>query len=1000
MKSTSILVLLFAFIINLQAQINPTSLKKENYASYFEEAYQLYPAIPKGILEAVAYTHTHMRHIKPAQEAPSCIGLPASYGIMGLVADGQGYFKNNLNYIAQESRYTVEQIKNSARYQILAYAAVYHQSLQKFEIKQQSIAAQLPVLIHLSELPTGEESENRLFENYALQTQLYGILDFLNQKKYQSQYRFPARNIEMKAIFGEQNYRILSSPRVLMKDASIETEEGETFDERQLMSMDYPPAIWDPADNSNYGSRNGTAITAVTIHTIQGSYAGAISWFKNPVSNVSAHYVIRSSDGQVTQMVLEADRAFHVGNSNPFTIGFEHEGYVDDASWYTDAMYESSADIVRDIVDSGYGINPLRSYHGAACGGSSNTCQLGGCIKVKGHQHYPSQTHTDPGLNWDWIKYYNLINQDTPVTTEMTESGTACDSGGSIGSYGDDERTLFRISPPNAISITLDFTAFDLELNWDYLTIYEGGTVDDPVVGTYTGTNSPGNMTFYSESVLVEFRSDCATINPGYCFDWSAVTEDNIAPIVQIGSINDPVSEDFLLDFLDTDNSGGSGVNDTYFLVADYDGTEWRSNGEHGFYYDDFSAALHTDWTVYSGTWNVAGGQLVQSDVNDGNTNIYAAVDQNGADEYLYHWKGTISGSGTNQRAGIHVFCDDAHADNRNNSYFMYFREGSDLLQFYKVVNDTWTLEVDIPYVFNLDQAYDFKLFFNKITGLFDLYIDDVLAMTWTDVSPHTTGNYVSFRNGNCVYTIDDFRVQKRRSGSEMATVGEESTHMIRYQNPDMGTAAGSVRSIIRDHATNISSESVSFFNVNWTVLSVELLDFYATVQKDDIQLDWTLGAADNLLTYDLERSTDGMTFKKIAQLEANAWTFKYHYKDQEVALNQRYYYRLKMIEKDGRFSYSSVLSAEIKGAASVFEVYPNPAQHLLNITFFENTKHPTEENRFVLYDALGQMTKEWKITDKSMVLDVSTLPDGVYFGMMETAHRSVLYSKKVVIRP
>ncbi len=79
------------------------------------------------------------------------------------------------------------------------------------------------------------------------------------------------------------------------------------------------------------------------------SEAGAISWFQNRQSQVSAHYVIRSSDGQITQMVEENDTAWHGRNWNGRSIGIEHEGWVDQPRWFTDAMYRSSAALTREI---------------------------------------------------------------------------------------------------------------------------------------------------------------------------------------------------------------------------------------------------------------------------------------------------------------------------------------------------------------------------------------------------------------------------------------------------------------------------------------------------------------------------------------------------------------------------------------------------------------------------------------------------------------------------
>ncbi|MEW6470636.1 MAG: peptidoglycan recognition family protein, partial [Bacteroidota bacterium] len=179
--------------------------------------------------------------------------------------------------------------------------------------------------------------------------------------------------------------------------------------------------MWNPAASCNYSSRS-QSISAVTVHTTQGSYAGTISWFKNCSAGVSAHYVLRSSDGQVTQMVLESKKAWHVGSENGYTIGLEHEGYISQSSWYTTAMYQSSANLVKDICNSGYGINPTTCWNGASCNG---TCLLSSTYRIKGHQHYPNQSHTDPGQYWNWGTYYNLINGGPPPPPPANDNCSA-----------------------------------------------------------------------------------------------------------------------------------------------------------------------------------------------------------------------------------------------------------------------------------------------------------------------------------------------------------------------------------------------------------------------------------------------------------------------------------------------------------------------------------------------------------------------------------------------
>ena len=155
-------------------------------------------------------------------------------------------------------------------------------------------------------------------------------------------------------------------------------------------AMDYPNAIWNPASEANYSAGRTSAITTVVIHVTQGSYAGTISWFQNPDAQVSAHYVVRSADGEITHMVADADTAWHARSGNAYGIGIEHEGFIDDPSWFTDAMYRSSAALTSWLCDT-YGIPKDRTG-------------------IVGHNEVPGNDHTDPGPNWNWDYYIQLVN--------------------------------------------------------------------------------------------------------------------------------------------------------------------------------------------------------------------------------------------------------------------------------------------------------------------------------------------------------------------------------------------------------------------------------------------------------------------------------------------------------------------------------------------------------------------------------------------------------------
>jgi hypothetical protein len=173
---------------------------------------------------------------------------------------------------------------------------------------------------------------------------------------------------------------------------------GFAFASAALAQADYPGARWMAADSSNFTTATRPTshpVQYIVIHVTQGSYNGSISWFQNPSSNVSAHYIFRSSDGHLTQMVREKDIGWHAGNStyNQRSIGIEHEGFVNNPAWFTTAMYKASADLTRYATRK-YNIERTRT-------------------RIIGHVEVPGATHTDPGANWNWNYYMDLVRLDS-----------------------------------------------------------------------------------------------------------------------------------------------------------------------------------------------------------------------------------------------------------------------------------------------------------------------------------------------------------------------------------------------------------------------------------------------------------------------------------------------------------------------------------------------------------------------------------------------------------
>ena len=114
-----------------------------------------------------------------------------------------------------------------------------------------------------------------------------------------------------------------------------------------------------------------------------------------------------------------------------------------------------------------------------------------------------------------------------PVYSVLTNPNVSLyDTGGITGDYQDDEREFWLIQPNGATDITINFTAFALEQGYDNLFIYDGDSLNDPLIGSYTGTNSPGQVTSTGGSLLIEFRSDCGTISSGWEATYTSTIDD------------------------------------------------------------------------------------------------------------------------------------------------------------------------------------------------------------------------------------------------------------------------------------------------------------------------------------------------------------------------------------------------------------------------------------------------------------------------------------------
>lgn len=216
-------------------------------------------------------------------------------------------------------------------------------------------------------------------------------------------------------------------------------------------STDYGPAVWKPACSGHWYT-SGYGHKFHVCHDMEGYYASTISYLQSCTPTVSIHYCVNgkqdtSTDypaGQITQMVLEANYAWHAKCWNQHSTGTEHEGFVSNPAWFTDAMYNASAPLTRHIADK-FGW-PKDRNHIIGHNEKSNSAWVSYANANLGISA-TCNSHTDPGQYWDWPKYMSIVNPPSTggiivdnSSAGFSVTGTWATGSSSTDKYGADYR--------------------------------------------------------------------------------------------------------------------------------------------------------------------------------------------------------------------------------------------------------------------------------------------------------------------------------------------------------------------------------------------------------------------------------------------------------------------------------------------------------------------------------------------------------------------------------
>ena len=176
---------------------------------------------------------------------------------------------------------------------------------------------------------------------------------------------------------------------------------------------------------------------------------------------------------------------------------------------------------------------------------------------------------------------------------------------------------------------------------------------------------------------------------------------------------------------------------------------------------------------------------------------------------------------------------------------------------------------------------------------------------------------------------------------------------------------------------------------VIYGVLPVTLVNFNAVIHGNTTHLTWQSSMEDNLDRYQLEYSTDARNFKTIASLKAKGTASCYS--QDHIPNNQLAFYRLKMIDNDGRFQYSEIRSVKFDDPA-YFTIAPNPVANEIIINDIAYAAIRSVQ----IFSMNGTLLKHWNGLQNGQRLDVTGLAPAVYFIKMTTRTGDVKLQKFV----
>ncbi len=240
---------------------------------------------------------------------------------------------------------------------------------------------------------------------------------------------------------------------------------------------------------------------------------------------------------------------------------------------------------------------------------------------------------------------------------------------------------------------------------------------------------------------------------------------------------------------------------------------------------------------------------------------------------------------------------------------------------------------------------------------------------------------YFEFRN----ILLPDSNVNEKQShGFVMFRIQPQPTVAVNTTIPNKAA-------IYFDYNAPVITNTAGTLIQEFTVVPLKLISFSAVPQNDNnVSLYWNTANEINTKQFVIERGSDGLRFNSVTTVVAKGKTNNNYNTTIADANTGIVFYRLKMVDNDGSFTYSPIIKIEKRKNAAGFSILSNPVKDHFIISTTDRTLNNTPAN---IINIQGAVVKSFIVKEGSQTVDINDLPTGIYY------IKSMSGSQKILVK-